>query len=50
MDLLGVMTLKAKWEILEKIQTGAWLREDIYTFFEKKTLEFLDLSLYGYSV
>ena len=50
MDLLGVMTLKAKWAILEKIQTGAWLREDIYTFFEKKTLEFLDLSLYGYSV
>ena len=46
MDLL--MTLKAKWAIPEKIQTGAWCREDI--FFEKETLEFLDLSLYRYFV
>ena len=33
---VGGMTLKARWEIPEKIQAGAWLREDIYTFFEKK--------------
>ena len=41
MDLLEVMTLKAKWAISEKIQTGALielsimrLREDIF-FLEK---------------
>ena len=45
----GLETLKTKWAIPEKIQTGAWLREDIF-FFEKETLEFLDLSLYQYSV
>ena len=57
MDLLEVMTLKAKWAISGKIQTGVCLlvelsimslREDI--FFWKKALEFLYLSLYGYSV
>ena len=46
MDLLEVMTLKAKWAISEKIQTGALielsimrLREDII-FFGKKPLNF----------
>ena len=36
----GLMTLKAKWAIPEKIQAGAWLREDIFNNFFKITALF----------
>ena len=33
------MTVKAKWAIPEKIQTDAWLKEDIF-FLKKNPLNF----------